>query len=155
MIPDNVRDDIQALIKEFGVDRKFCFHLLHNHAELEPGTVMLGQKLSDPKLDGAIWSRPTLIEGLDLNNIRGHIFVYDTATGNFGPYELREGPPAPMSDNDNKFVAAFMDYLTRNNLTKALGLEILPDQKMVELIFNNNFGTVLVRPEHCKLASPR
>lgn len=150
VIPDENREDIQKLIRDHGVEGKFCFHLLHNHAELEPGTVMHGTNLS--QIEGSIWSRPTPIDQLDLTNMRGQIFVLDAATGNFGPYEFREGPPEPLSDNDNAFVIAFKDYLFRKGLTKSLGLELLPKTKMVELIFNNNFGTVLMHPKYCKLA---
>ncbi|KLU90814.1 hypothetical protein MAPG_10665 [Magnaporthiopsis poae ATCC 64411] len=143
LLPDDIQEDIRKHLSDFKVENKFCFHLLHNHATLEPGQVMIGQKVAE--IEGSIWARPMPIDKLDPKNIRGHIFVLDMATGNFGAYELREGAPAPMSNNDNAFVAAFRGYLVEKKMTRALGLELLPEANMVEYIFNNNFGTFLMK----------
>ncbi|KAI0426089.1 hypothetical protein F5Y09DRAFT_319944 [Xylaria sp. FL1042] len=130
----------------FGVEKKFCFHLLHGHLSLGLGTVMLGKNLATFE---ACWVRPTPISQLDPSNMHGHIFVMD-ASGNFCPYEFREGPPTPMSANDNAFVTAFKAYLSCYGLTEVLGLEMAPKTKMVELILDKNFGTVVMEPKHSK-----
>ncbi|KAJ2891806.1 hypothetical protein MKZ38_010719 [Zalerion maritima] len=140
-------DNIQRLIEIFGVQNKFCFHLLHGHAELEQGTVMHGQKMSGLE---ACWVRPMPIDRVDPSNMHGHIFVLDPATRSFRPYEFREGAPAPMTDKDNAFVMAFQLYLSSHDLANKLGLEVVPQARMAEFIFGRNFGTVVMKYEHTK-----
>ncbi|KAL2023371.1 hypothetical protein VTK56DRAFT_2728 [Thermocarpiscus australiensis] len=84
---------------------------------------MFGKALTDPNVRG-IWTRPTNITELDLNNIHGHIFALN-ADGQFTAYEYREGPPPAMNLNDNIFVAQLGAFLPEHGLTDLLGLQVL------------------------------
>ncbi|OIW24606.1 hypothetical protein CONLIGDRAFT_636743 [Coniochaeta ligniaria NRRL 30616] len=152
-IPDHIRDGAQQLIRKFGVTSRFCFHLLHGHGTLEKGTVMHGQRTTGFNGEGTC---PAPIDQLDLTNMRGQIWILDAAAGTFQPYEFRAGPPERMTANDNAFVAAFKDFLIGHELTKTLGLELLPHTNLREHIFRNsdgiNYGTMLIPTEFSKLA---
>lgn len=105
------------------MEKKFGVHLIHGHLQVGKGEVMFGKALNNPHVHG-IWTRPTNIRELNLNDIHGHIFALNPS-GQFMACESREGPPPPMNPNDDAFVAQFRAFLQDHSLSDLIGLQVL------------------------------
>ncbi|KAF2463951.1 uncharacterized protein BDR25DRAFT_319554 [Lindgomyces ingoldianus] len=114
---------LKALIKEFNVQNKFGLHLVHGH------------------------TRPMKTNKLNHKALHGYVFVLD-ADGEFHPYEFRQGPPPPMTTNDNAFIVAVQNYLKLNGLAGIIGVELLDQdslgKNMKDFVLSNTDGTVML-----------
>ena len=146
--------EILQLILANGVKDKFGVHLIHGHLQVGKGEVMFGKALTNPNARG-IWTRPTNITELDLNNIHGHILALNSDS-QFMAYEYREGPPPVMNPNDNIFVAQFGAFLQKHGLADLLGLQVLAGygaKKMQEFDLSGSGpeGVVMLDAEYTKI----
>jgi hypothetical protein len=135
---------LKTLIKEFNVQKKFGFHLVHGHVKMAKGMVMVGKPMNN--LPG-LWTRPIKADLLDLGALHGYVFVLG-ADSEFHPYEFRQGPPPPMTANDNAFIAAVQKYLELNDLAGIIGIELLDQdtlsKHMKEFVLSDTDGTVML-----------
>ena len=135
---------LKGLIKEFGVQNKFGFHLIHGHVKMTKGMVMMGKPMSC--LPG-LWTRPTKADQLDLGALHGYVFVLGP-DGGFHPYEYRQEAPPPMTANDNAFIAAVQKYLELNGLAGIIGIELLSQDTfgkwMKEFVLSDSDGTIML-----------
>ncbi|KAK7177950.1 hypothetical protein PSPO01_15999 [Paraphaeosphaeria sporulosa] len=134
---------LKTLLKQYNVQNKFGLHLIHGHMEMAKGMVMVGKPMHN--LPG-LWTRPTKADLLDLGAVYGYVFVL--TDGEFHPYEFRQGPPPPMTANDNAFIAAAQKYLEINNLADIIGIELLDQDRlgkhMKEFVLSDTDGTVML-----------
>jgi hypothetical protein len=135
---------LKTLIKEFNVQKKFGFHLVHGHVKMAKGMVMVGKPMRH--LPG-LWTRPTKANLLDLGALHGHIFMLG-ADSEFHPYEFHQGPPPLITANDNAFIAAVQKYLELNDLAGIIGIELLEQdtlsKHMKEFVLSDTDGTVML-----------
>jgi hypothetical protein len=115
---------------------------------------MFGKTLTNRNVRG-IWTRPTNITELDLDNIHGHIFALN-CDSQFTAYEYREGTPPVMNPNDNIFVAQFGALLQKHGLADLLGLQVLAGhgaKKMQEFDLSGSGpeGVVMLDAEDTKV----
>ncbi|KAM3516439.1 hypothetical protein NHJ13051_009915 [Beauveria bassiana] len=125
-------------------------HLIHRHFKLPEKSVLLGKSFEHPQ---GRWAQVTDVGGMDLSTVHGHIFVYQN--GGLQPYEYQEGPLPSFSEVKPGFLQAFVDYISQNNLTNLIGLQVLGDCNkcaMSELILDN--GTVMIRTDALKNCTP-
>lgn len=138
---------LKNLIKEYNVQNKFGFHLVHGHVKMAKDRVMFGRPMNS--LPG-LWTRPTKVDQLDLGGLHGHVFVLG-ANSEFHPYEFRQGPPPALNANDNAFIVAAQKYLELNGLAGVLGIQLLdqdtPGKHMKEFVLSDTDGTVML-PEN-------
>lgn len=132
------------LIKEFSVQNKFGLHLVHGHVKMAKDMVMIGRPMNS--LPG-LWTRPTKVDQLNLGGLHGYVFVLG-ANSEFHPYEFRQGPPPPLTANDNAFIVAAQKYLELNGLTGVIGIELLDQdtlgKHMKEFVLSDTDGTVML-----------
>ncbi|KAK0628547.1 hypothetical protein B0T17DRAFT_489543, partial [Bombardia bombarda] len=135
---------LRSLIKEFGVQNKFSLHLAHGHVKMARGMVMAGMPMDN--LPG-LWTHPTKANQLDLGALHGYVFGLG-AGSRFHPYECRQGPPPPMTANDNDFIAAARKYLELNGLAGLIGVELLDQDTLgkhpKEFVLSDTDGTVML-----------
>lgn len=135
---------LKALIKEFKVQNKFGLHLVHGHVKMAKDMVMFGKPMIN--LPG-LWTRPMKAGKLDHKAMHGFVFVLH-ADGEFHPYEFRQGPPPPMTTNDNSFLVAVRNYLKLNGLMGLVGVELLDQdslgKNMKEFVLSNTDGTIML-----------
>ena len=83
-----------------------------------------------------------MIQTVDLSNVHGHIFVL-TDQG-FHPYEYQTGPLPNLFGVDSAFLLELAEYLTTNELSKLVGLQVIDPNptRMLELILPQ--GTVML-----------
>ncbi|KAI0467046.1 hypothetical protein F4859DRAFT_526133 [Xylaria cf. heliscus] len=93
---------LTTLIKEFNLQNKFSLHLVHGHMKMAKGMAMVGKPMNN--LPG-LWIHQTAIDQLGFGALHGYEFVLG-ADSEFHPYEFRQGPPPPMTANDNAFIDA-------------------------------------------------
>lgn len=136
--------ELKSIIKKFQVQNKFGLHLVHGHVKMGKGMVMVGRSMS--KLPG-LWTHPTKADQLDLGALHGYVFVLG-ADSQFHPYEFHQGPPPPMTANDDAFIAATKKYLQLNGLTGIIGVELLDQdtlgKHMKEFVLSDTDGTVML-----------
>ena len=135
---------LKALIKEFNVQNKFGLHLVHGHVKMAKDMVIFGTSMNN--LPG-LWTRLIKADKLNHKALHGYVFVLD-ADGEFHPYEFRQGPPPPMTANDNTFIVAVQNYLKLNGLVGIIGVELLDQdslgKNMKEFVLSNTDGTVML-----------
>lgn len=153
-VPEVHLQEIFNLILANGVKDKFGVHLIHGHLQIGKGEVMFGKTLSSADIRG-IWTRPTNMTTLDLNNVHGHIFALN-CDNQFTAYEYHEGPPPIMSRNDNNFVAQSGAFLQKHGLMDLLGLQVLAGhgaKKMQEFDLSGSGpdGVVMLDAEDTKV----
>jgi hypothetical protein len=83
-----------------------------------------------------------VIQTVDLSNVHGHIFVL-TDQG-FHPYEYQAGPLPNLFGVDSAFLLELAEYLTTNELSKLVGLQVIDPNptRTLELILPQ--GTVML-----------
>jgi hypothetical protein len=105
--------------------------------------VMVGKPMNN--LPG-LWNRPTKVGVLDLEAVHGSTFVL--MDGRFHPYEFRQGPPPPMTAEDNAFILAMQKYLLTNKLERIVGIELLDQNQlgkhMKEFVLSDKDGTIML-----------
>lgn len=134
----------------YHVQEKFGIHLVHGHLQVDQGKVMHGTAMTSHR---GCWTRPTNISELDVGNMHGHIFTL-SPKGQFQAYEYRQGPPQPMSPNDDAFIVALKAYLQKHSLESIIGLQVLnedKDKQLQEFVLGNNNGTVMLDAEDTKI----
>ncbi|KAI3396138.1 hypothetical protein diail_469 [Diaporthe ilicicola] len=135
---------LKTIIKEFNVQNKFGLHLVHGHVKMAKGMVMIGKPMNN--LPG-LWTHPAKVDQLDLGALHGYVFVLG-ADNEMHPYEFRQGPPPPMTANDNAFITAAQKYLQLSGLTGIIGIELLDQdtlgKHMKEFVLSDTDGTVML-----------
>lgn len=143
-VPEELINELKSLIKAFGVQNKFGFHLIHGHSKIDKGMAMVGKPMLS--LPGH-WTRPMRVDRLQLEALRGYVFVLGM-DGEFHPYEYRQGIIPPITDSDNAFIAATQIYFNLRGLTGLIGLELLEQDMrgkyMKEFVLSDCDGTVMV-----------
>lgn len=131
------------MIKRYNLEGTFQVHLIHRHDKIGQGQLRVEFGL---KTISGSWTKPIAIEHLDLNEIHGNVFML-LPDKRFISYEFREGPPpASLANIDICFLRELAAYLSANELTKLIGLEVHDGRQemgMVEFEMNGG-GTVLV-----------
>lgn len=114
-------------------------HLAHGHFAAPDNTTVLGVNYDEPYCR---WARPEAIRTIDLSNAHGHIFIL-TDHG-FHPYEYQAGPLPDLPGVNNAFLIEIADYLSINNLSKLVGLQVIDPNPihMLELVLPQ--GTIML-----------
>jgi hypothetical protein len=111
------------IITRHGQLGKFSVHTAHQHDPIPKDTVRLE---SDFRVMPGKWNKATSIDSLDLSNIHPVVFKFFPEKNRYVAFEFGEGPsPVSASDVDDKFIQEFTGYLTKNNLTEMLVLEVV------------------------------
>ncbi|KAH7120102.1 hypothetical protein B0J13DRAFT_410551, partial [Dactylonectria estremocensis] len=110
-------------------------HLAHRHGEIPENYMLLGEKSAKPLCRRAIM---TCGDDVDLSKVHGHVFVVND--GRLHPYEYQQGPlMESVTRIDPAFFSDFIDYITANDLTSLVGLEVLilqfKDKYMSEIVY--------------------
>jgi len=79
--------NLAEIFAKYNVHERLGIHLIHSHAKVAAGNVMLGHSFAKPS---GRWAKPTQIEEVDLADIHGHIFKLVDG-GRFVAYEYVEG----------------------------------------------------------------
>lgn len=102
---------------------------------------MLGTNIEDPC---GRWTKATVTDMIELNKVHGHIFALRPPVG-FVAYGYQDGPMPDLSAISDNFFAELASYLTSNDLTSLLGLQVRLEgvpESMFELILDQ--GTVML-----------
>lgn len=149
-------NNLAAIISQHKMVGRFAAELLHKHEDTPAGQVklevdintmpaelikpILAQVVNPSKLEAALktvsgkWMKPVLLDSLDLNNIHGIFFKFDSKEKCLVPYEFARGPifvsKRGLGDNDfvdnlNNFINEFSTYVETNNLANTIGLQFL------------------------------
>jgi hypothetical protein len=126
-------------------------HLIHGHAKVAAGNVMLGHTLTEPS---GCWTKPVSIEEVDLAAVHGHIFKL-VAGDRFVAYEYAEGRVNDLSDISPDFIKELVDYLRSNSLEEAVGLQILGHATGNKVEFDlGDCGTVMLNDQDARHGEP-
>ena len=129
----------------------FGLHLIHGHFKIPQDTFMLGSSIRG-RLTG-YWTKPTPFETAS-SPIHGHIYILSSDNRPVA-YEYREGD-SPAAKTNPAFFRELFEYLSTNQLTGLLGLEVLEDTsngQVFEFVIAGE-GTVMVKEEQVAHADP-
>lgn len=141
--PNSLEHHLNQLAQLFiqcNVQKIFGLHLIHDHLKISHNTIMLGSSLKG-QLSG-YWTKPTPSEVIIPNPIHGHIYIL-SPDNRLLAYEYREGDaPKCVADINQAFFGELSKYLSSNQLTGLLGLEVLeeledkssPQPQMLEFV---------------------
>ena len=110
---------------------------------------MLGSRFRG-RLSG-YWTKPTPFEAIIPNPVHGHVYIL-SPDNRLLAYEYREGDaPKGVADINQAFFVELSEYLSSNQLSGLLGLEVLedtfsPQPQMLEFVLAGQ-GTVMVKKE--------
>lgn len=83
---------------------------------------MLGKNFENPC---GRWTNPTDVSTFNPSAVHGHIFVLKD--NEFLAYKYQDGSMPDLSAVGHGFITKFVHYITSNNLTDLIGLQILMD----------------------------
>lgn len=136
--------NLAEIFVKYNVHERLGIHLIHSHAKVAAGNVMLGHSFTEPS---GRWTKPIPIEEVNLAAVHGHIFKL--ADGDrFIAYEYVEGKANDFSDINASFFKELVECLRCNGLDTAVGLQILGQvaENMVEFDFGD-CGTVMLKDQ--------
>ena len=143
-IPTAHLQKLAEIFVKYNVHERLGIHLIHSHAKVAAGNVMLGHSLTEPS---GCWTKPIPIEEVNLAAVHGHIFKLVDGD-RFVAYEYVEGKAHDFSDINAAFFGELVEYLRCNGLDTTVGLQILGQttENMVEFDFGD-CGTVMLKDE--------
>lgn len=143
--------DLAEIFVKYNVHDRLGVHLIHSHAQIATGRVMLGYNFTDPS---GCWTRSTALEEVNLAEVRGHIFVL-VEEDRFVAYEYIEGRVNGLSSVSSSFFKDFAAYVRSNGLGDTVGLQIRGQttQEMVEFDFGD-CGTVMLNAQNTHHDTP-
>lgn len=143
--------DLAEIFVKYNVQDRLGVHLIHNHAKVATGRVMLGHNFTDPS---GCWTRPTALEEVNLAEVHGHIFML-VDEDRFVAYEYIEGRVNGLSSVSFNFFKNFAAYVRSNGLGETVGLQIRGQttEDMVEFDFGD-CGTVMLNAQKTHYDTP-
>ena len=141
--------DLAAIFVRNRAHGIFGIHLVHAHFTIPEKTLLLGVDHDMPRCR---WAKVSLIQNVDLSSVHGHIFVL-TDHG-FRPYEYQTGPAPDLSRVNDAFIPELADFLSSNNLTELVGLQVVDSypSNMLELILPQ--GTIMLDASNLNGCAP-
>lgn len=130
---------VGAILAKYGLLKKFGIHLVHGHFNLPIDTILVGTNY-----DGCRWAKATSLDGIDPNDLHGHIFVV-TERG-LRAYECQIGARPDLSGVDvGAFVEEFTSFLKKHELETVVGLELISSHhaSMSELVLSRARQTIM------------
>jgi hypothetical protein len=156
---EEIRSEISAthlqnlaeIFVKYSVHERLGVHLIHGHAKIAAGNVMLGHSFTEPS---GRWAKPTQMEKVNLADVHGHIFKLVDG-GRFVAYEYVEGKASDLSDISTDFFKDLVEYLQSHHLDDTVGLQILGQsvENMAEFDFGD-CGTVMLKEQDISRATP-
>lgn len=143
--------NLAEIFVKYNVHNQLGVHLIHSHAKVAAGHVMLGHKFTDPS---GCWSRPTTMEDVNLAEVHGHIFKL-IDDDRFVAYEYVEGKASDLSNISTGFFKELAGYVRANGLGEIVGLQIRGQaaENMVEFDFGD-CGTVMLKAQETRHETP-
>ncbi|KIY52328.1 hypothetical protein FISHEDRAFT_35476, partial [Fistulina hepatica ATCC 64428] len=108
------------IIQNYGMGDVFGIHALHSHCALPVGTVRLESNVS---LKGLTWTKATVIEKPDADNMHATFFKFNEDS--VVTFEFAEGPsPFNMAKIPAEFISNIGSFLVKHDLTNIIALEV-------------------------------
>ncbi|KAM4067492.1 hypothetical protein HRG_001410 [Hirsutella rhossiliensis] len=154
---DEAQPEVEHLLQQLAeifvrnnAHKVFGVHLVHGHLQIPEKKVLFGDR-TGPRCR---WTKPTKMDTLNLDTLRGHTFIL-TDKG-FHPYEYHSGKHPELAQIEDNFVSELADFLRTNQLSRIIALEVLdsplPDT-MMELVLGG-CGTMMMEPERLRGCRP-
>jgi hypothetical protein len=156
---EEIRSEISAthlqnlaeIFVKYSVHERLGVHLIHGHAKVAAGNVMLGHSFTEPS---GRWAKPIRIEEVNLADVHGHIFKLVDG-GLFIAYKYVKGKAYNLSDISTDFFKDLVEYLRSHQLEATVGLQILGQsvRNMAEFNFGD-CGTVILNEQDIYYTTP-
>jgi hypothetical protein len=156
---EEIRSEISAthlqnlaeIFVKYSVHERLGVHLIHRHAKIAAGNVMLGHSFTEPS---GRWAKPTQIEKVNLADIHGHIFKLVNG-GRFIAYEYVKGKASNLSNISTDFFKDLVKYLQSHYLDNTVRLQIFSQsvENIAEFDFGD-YGIVMLKEQDICYVSP-
>ena len=140
-IPHMHLQGLAQIFVKYNVHDRLGVHLIHGHAKVSTGHVMLGRNLKDP---AGCWTKPAPLKDVNLEEVHGHIFML-VGEDRFVAYEYVEGRATDLSSIGSDFFKELATFVRLNGLEGTVGLQIRgpATEDMIEFDFGE-CGTVML-----------
>ncbi|KAL8894792.1 MAG: hypothetical protein Q9207_008409, partial [Kuettlingeria erythrocarpa] len=136
--------NLAEIFVKYNVQHQLGVHLIHSHAKVAAGKVMLSHRFTDPS---GYWNRATPLYEVNLAEVHGHVFKL-VDENRFVAYEYVVGRGNDLSNIGAGFLIELAGYIESNGLGETVGLQVRDQDagNMVEFDFGD-CGTVMLNAQ--------